>query len=110
MLNYSKSKIYCIRDKDTNQMIWIGGTISDLKRRYWNHKCNHDDQLYNVIHAQNLDWNKLKIELMTEFPKCKDRKTLSFAVEAVCMYSSYDNQEALDELLNNIDYYIDTNI
>jgi hypothetical protein len=91
-------------------VIWIGGTISDLKRRYWNHKCNQNDAFYKTLHSQNLDWNDIKIELMAEMPNCKDRKTLSFAIEAICIYNQYDNPQVLQELLNNIDYYIDTNI
>ena len=109
MLNYSRAKIYCIRHADTHEIVWIGGTVSDLKRRYWNHKCNEKDCLNKTIESRQLDWNKLKIEKMTDF-KCRDRMTLRFAVEVVSVYNSHDNQEVLQHLLNNIDYYIDTDI
>ena len=110
MLNYSKAKIYCIRNRENNEIVWIGGTISDLKRRYWNHKSNSNDLLNKTIKAKYIGWNRLKIELLTKFKKCRNRQTLSFAVDVVGLYNSYDNQEVLEELLNNIDFYIDTNI
>jgi hypothetical protein len=110
MPNYSKSKIYCIRHADTNEIVLIGGTISCLKRRYWNHKCNANDGFYKTIHERNLDWNKLKIEKITDFSRCRDRRTLTFAAEVVSTYHALDNPQILQDLLNNIDFYIDSNI
>jgi len=107
MINYSRSKIYCIRSRDTNEIIWIGGTVSNLKRRYWNHKCNSKDSLYQAVRERGLDWHDLKIELVTDFESCKDRVTLNFAAEVAYIYTMQNNEPVLHHFLNNIDYFIE---
>ena len=62
MINYSKSQLYIIKRQDTDEVIFAGGTVSNLKRRYWNHKCNENDPFNRKVKAENLDWRHLKIE------------------------------------------------
>jgi hypothetical protein len=106
MVNYRKSKLYCIKRCDTGEIIWTAGTVSDVKRRYWNHRYNHKDSLYKIIQSQNLDWNNLKIELLAEFASCKDRTMLRFASEVIYIYSIHNNSPVLHHFLQNIDNLI----
>jgi hypothetical protein len=44
--------------------------------------------------------------LITDFESCKDRVTLNFAAEVVYIYTMRDNSQVLDNLVNNLNYYI----
>ena len=107
MINYSRSKIYFIRRQDTGEVIWSGGTISNLSRRYYNHKSNEKDCLNKIAKEQNLDWRNLKIELIKDYDTCRDRKTLKFVAETAHTYLRQNNPEVLDHFLNNVDYFIE---
>lgn len=67
-INYSRSKIYAMKRRSNDQLLFIGGTVSDLKRRYWNHKCNPNDCFYKKMIHMNIDWNDVKIVLIKEYP------------------------------------------
>lgn len=106
MTEYWKSKIYVIKRRDTNEIIWTGGTVSNLSRRYWNHKCNHKDEFHNIVKSKNLDWRNLKIELVKDYYSCRDRKTLKFASDVISVYITLGQEEVLNRFLENIDYYV----
>ena len=107
MINYNKSQIYIIKNQDTDEVIFVGGTVSNLKRRYWNHKCNENDPFNKIARAQNLDWRHLRIQLIKDYDACRDRKTLKFAAETAYMYAMQDNAEILEHFLENLDYFIE---
>ena len=107
MINYSKSKIYFIKRRDTDEIVWCAGTVSNLSRKYYNHKSNQNDLLYKKINQLGLDWRNLKIELVKEYDTCRDRKTLRFASDTVYCYFVRDNSEVFHYFLNNIDYFIE---
>ena len=78
MPNYSKGKIYTIRNKNDPSLIYVGSTIQSLAKRLGGHKkdCkkttkypNH--QLYTKIE----DWNDWYIELYENCP-CNSKEEL----------------------------------
>jgi hypothetical protein len=95
MVNYYKSKIYAMKRRSNDEILFTGGTISDLKRRYWNHKCNPNDLLYKKIRNMNINWNDVKIELIKEHPFFT-RNELKFASRL-----GHD-EDLLDFYLDNI--------
>ena len=107
MINYSKSKIYFIKRRDTDEVIWTGGTISNINRRYYNHISNKNDLLNKKVARMNLNWSDLKIELVKEYDTCRDRKTLRFASEVVYCYYERNNPEVFHHFISNIDNYIE---
>ena len=106
MINYLNSKIYFIRRQDTGEVIWAGGTISSLKRRYYNHISNKKDLLHILVDGMDLDWRNLKIECIKDYDTCRDRQRLSFAAEIALMYYRQGNDDVYNDFLNNIEYFI----
>ena len=107
MINYSKSKIYFIKRRDTDEVIWTGGTISNINRRCYNHISNKNDLLNKKISHLGLDWRNLKIELVKEYDTCRDRRRLRFASEVVYCYYERNNPEVFHHFISNIDNYIE---
>ena len=107
MINYSNSKIYFIKRRDTDEIVWCGGTISSIKRRYYNHISNKDDLLNKKVSRLGLDWQNLKIELVKDYNTCIDRKRLKFASDVVYCYFLRDNPGVFYNFLDNIEYYIE---
>ena len=107
MINYSNSKIYFIRQQDTGEIIWSGGTVSSLKRRYYNHISNKNDLLHRTVSAMDLNWRDLKIEMIKDYDNCQDRKRLNFAAEVALMYYRQNDDEVYQHFLDNIEYFIE---
>lgn len=101
MINYTKSKIYAIKDSNNDNIIHIGGTVSELKRRYWNHKYNTNDTLNKYIRDNNIDWNDLRIELVKSLDCC-DRNELKFESDIVTAFVIGHQLDILDYYLDNI--------
>lgn len=64
MNNYSNSKIYLIKFKDNNKLIYIGSTINTLEEQFNNYKSKYNSNLDNCY-----------IELYMNYP-CKNKKEL----------------------------------
>lgn len=107
MINYSKAKIYFIKRQDTGEVIWSGGTVSSLKRRYYNHISNKKDILHQIVNGLDLDWSNLKIEMIKDYHTCRDRMRLSFAAAVALQFYRHDNEDVLNDFLDNINYYIE---
>lgn len=108
MIDYRRSKIYVIKNKHTGHIIWFGGTVSSLSRRYYNHRSNHKDILYNVVEDLGLNWDDLIIDIAGYYETCRNRKTLSFAAEVASTYDTMGDEQVLNDYLQNIDSYIDS--
>lgn len=107
MVNYANSKIYFIRRQDTGEVIWVGGTVSDIRRRYYNHISNKDDWLNKKVARTRLNWSNLKIEVVKDYNTCIDRRRLRFAVQTAYLYFLRDNPEVFNDFLDRIEYYIE---
>jgi hypothetical protein len=107
MVNYSNSKIYFIRRQDTDEVIWCGGTVSSLKRRYYNHVSNKKDVLHQIVQALEIDWGNLKIEMIKDYNTCRDRKRLKFAADIALLYYRHNNDSVYHAFLDNLEYYIE---
>jgi hypothetical protein len=76
MPDYSKGKIYTLRCRTDNTLIYVGSTIQLLCERLAQHKCRMNDNknknrlIYQTI---NNEWNKWYIELYELYPcNCKE--------------------------------------
>jgi hypothetical protein len=74
-MDYSKGKIYLIRNKNNEALIYVGSTIEPyLSKRFNKHKCHYNCSLYKYINDpnNNTNWNEWYIELYEEFP-CENK-------------------------------------
>jgi len=70
-MDYSRGKIYLIRNKADNNLIYVGSTIEIyLSKRFQKHKSQKSCSLYCFINnpENNTTWNDWYIELYEEFP------------------------------------------
>lgn len=78
MPDYSKGKIYTIRNKDDNTKIYVGSTIKSLEERLKGHKRNaKQEQCINrlLFKEVNNDWTNWYIELYENY-SCSSKKEL----------------------------------
>ena len=74
MPDYSKGKIYTIRCRTDDTLIYVGSTIETLAQRLTKHKATakiHPNGWHKIIN----DWNDWYIELYEDFP-CERREQL----------------------------------
>jgi len=69
---YKRGKIYIVKCKYDDNLIYVGSTIRKLNRRFADHRCNKDCSLYQYV---NGDWDNFYIELYEECP-CNNKKEL----------------------------------
>ena len=77
MIDYQQGKIYTIRCKTDNNLIYVGSTVNTLIRRWYNHKQDTDRRnskinrtmkemgIENYIPViQKLNWKNEKVKLL----------------------------------------------
>jgi hypothetical protein len=77
-MEYSKGKIYLIRNKNNENLIYVGSTIEKyLSTRFNKHKSHYNCSLYKYINDpnNNTNWNDWYIELYEEYP-CENKLQL----------------------------------
>ena len=75
---YSRGKIYLIRNKNNEELIYVGSSIEIyLSKRFNKHKYQNCCSLYNYINnpENNTNWDDWYIELYEEFP-CENKLQL----------------------------------
>ncbi len=75
---YSRGKIYLIRNKNDENLIYVGSTIEYyLSTRFNKHKSHHNCSLYHYVNNpdNNSNWNDWYIELYEFFP-CNNKLEL----------------------------------
>ena len=78
-MTYDKGKIYTIRCKTDDSLIYVGSTIQPLSVRWGGHKtvCNTDKHKNRLIYkAINNNWSEWYIELYEEYP-CENKEQLN---------------------------------
>ena len=78
MPDYTKGKIYTIRCKTDDTLIYVGSTIQPLSVRFGAHKVtsNHAKYQYNLLYRNiNNNWDNWYIELYEENP-CENKEQL----------------------------------
>jgi hypothetical protein len=79
---YLNSKIYTIRCRSDNSLIYVGSTIESLSRRlarHKNHCYNENERGYNMLLYKTIrtkEWNNFYIELYENCP-CKSKEELN---------------------------------
>ena len=69
---YENGKIYVVRCKNDDTLVYVGSTIQTLEDRFKCHKCDKTCSLYKYV---NGDWDNWYIELYEEYP-CKNKHIL----------------------------------
>jgi hypothetical protein len=78
MSNYSRGKIYTVRCRTDDTLIYVGSTIETrLSVRFCKHKCQPCCSLYKFIENpdNNTSWDNWYIELYEEYP-CENKMLL----------------------------------
>ena len=78
MPDYSKGKIYTIRNRNDDTKIYVGSTIQSLAVRFGGHKKRSNDikkNHYKLYVEVNNDWSNWYIELYEEYP-CNNKEEL----------------------------------
>ncbi len=76
MPDYSNGKIYTIRCRTDETLIYVGSTIQPLFKRFYKHKRDKLCSLYQYVNKFNLDWDEWYIELYENYP-CKSKEELN---------------------------------
>ena len=69
---YQRGKIYTIRCRCDDTLIYVGSTIDKLSKRMSNHRVSKECSLYKFV---NGDWVNWYIELYEEYP-CDNKEQL----------------------------------
>ena len=69
---YENGKIYIVRCKYDDNLIYVGSTIRTLEERLKGHRTHYRCSLYQYV---NGDWDNWFIELYEDYP-CKNKKKL----------------------------------
>ena len=77
MYDYSKGKIYTIKNSNNTSLIYVGSTIQTLAKRFEGHKtdCKYQKKNRKLYIEVNNDWSNWYIELYELFP-CNSKKEL----------------------------------
>lgn len=76
MPNYQDGKIYTIRCRTDNALIYVGSTTMTLSRRMTNHRCSSKTSDRSIYQAINGNWDNWYIELYEVFP-CENKQELN---------------------------------
>ncbi len=77
MPDYSKSKIYTIRCKLDDTLIYVGATVQQLSVRYAEHKRHNRTSICKIVKEKfNNDWSQFYIELYENF-SCNSKEELA---------------------------------
>ena len=69
---YKRGKIYTIRCRDDDGLVYVGSTIQPLAKRIGGHRKDKECSLYQFVDG---DWSNWYIELYEEFP-CDNKEQL----------------------------------
>jgi len=77
MSDYSKGKIYTIRNKNNDNLIYVGSTCKHyLSDRMGNHRCHYKKNPNTMFYEIVEDWNDWYIELYENYP-CNSKDELT---------------------------------
>ena len=98
---YENGKIYFIKCKNDDGLIYVGSTIKTLNMRFSNHKCSKDVSLFKYVE----DWDDWYIELYENYP-CKNEYFLKQREdEIIKKFSTINKQRAF----RNMDEWVKEN-
>jgi hypothetical protein len=75
MPDYKRSKIYTIRCKTDDSLIYVGSTVETLSSRLSKHKFDFKLKPQIILYSHVQDWNDWYIELYEDFP-CERKEQL----------------------------------
>lgn len=77
MPDYSKAKIYTLRNKTDNTLVYVGSTVEKLSARFSKHKSDRKTSISNyILNPDNKsNWDEWYIELYELYP-CSSKEEL----------------------------------
>ncbi len=73
MVNYENGKIYTIRNRTDDNLIYIGSTTQSLSKRFGKHKEDKERRPNSKLYCAVEDWKDWYIELYEIYPcNCKE--------------------------------------
>jgi hypothetical protein len=77
-VDYSQGKIYTIRCRTDESLIYVGSTVEHLSARFAKHKCHKHVSLYKYVNnpENNTEWSHWYIELYENCP-CNSKEELN---------------------------------
>ena len=76
MPDYKTGKIYTIRCRTDNTLIYVGSTTQTLCKRLVAHRCSSKTSNRKIYQSINGDWDNWYIELYEEYP-CENKEQLN---------------------------------
>ena len=77
MPDYKNGRIYTVRCRTDNSLIYVGSTTTPISERYSRHKLDKKCSLYRLIQEKfNGEWGNWYIELYEEYP-CDNKEQLN---------------------------------
>ena len=115
----NETKIYIVKFKNFHNVVYIGNTHMELKKRLQHHKY-HATTLYKYIEKNKIDWNDVYIELYENF-KYNDRyeyekkeeeviKTFLNDLNYIVINSSKTGGCPTKQILKEVKYYLISNL
>ena len=107
MPDYSKGRIYTIRCRSDNTLIYVGSTIATLSRRLSEHRNASKTNNQKLYQSVNGNWSDWYIELYEEFP-CDNKQQLNkregeITREIGTLNSAIAGRTSMEWLDDNID-------
>ena len=104
---YKRGKIYTIRCRYDNNLIYVGSTIVGLSKRIGQHRADKNCSLYKYV---NGDWANWYIELYEDFP-CNNKEELNkregeVIREIATINKCISGRTHKDYVLENKDYFL----
>ena len=93
MSNYSKSKIYTVRCRNDDTLIYVGSTTQPLSKRWGDHKSQFKARLHLPFHKLIVDINDWYIELYEEFPCDNNEQLLKREGEVMRQISTLNSRK-----------------
>jgi hypothetical protein len=105
MPDYSRGKIYTIRNRNDKSKIYVGSTIEPLCRRLAKHKHKSKSHGHYILYIEvNNDWDNWYIELYENYPCDSKEELLKREGEVIREIGTLNNKIAGRDLKQ---YYID---
>jgi hypothetical protein len=97
MPNYNEGKIYTIRFRTDDNLIYIGSTTQPLFKRFYSHKWDSCSLRY-YINENNLNWDDCYIELYEEYI-CENKEQLHKREGEITRQFKTDNYNVINKII-----------
>jgi len=111
----NETKIYLVKFKNIDNVIYIGNTHLDLNKRLQKHKY-HTCKLYQYVQKNNINWNDVYIELYENFKYDKRKEYENRETEVIDTFLKDNNYIVINssktggsptkQIIQELNYYL----